>query len=167
MSELLAIGRNQITTKEEIFFESIFQNIKRFITTSQLVPIEATSSLLVPTIVTTTLDDNDDFKRTILLFPPLSPRGRFLIHKCAENFDLLKSISIGSGEKRRVVIFNPHHHHHHRKRSHVDDQKGNVKHTSSVSRRRRMSTPSPLDSPKFVYLFYDTFLCVKINNTFA
>jgi predicted RNA-binding protein Jag len=41
----------------------------------------------------------------VLIFPPLSSRYRFLIHKVVERWPKLKSCSIGSEPIRRTVVY--------------------------------------------------------------
>ena len=54
------------------------------------------------------LNDVELQKKCILVFPPLKPRARFLIHNwLSTSSPSLKTVSIGSDEERRTVIFFP------------------------------------------------------------
>ena len=47
-----------------------------------------------------------DSSTEVILLPPLSPRYRYLSHNLVQNkFPSLRSVSIGSDEKRRTVIY--------------------------------------------------------------
>ncbi|KAM6979634.1 R3H and coiled-coil domain-containing protein 1 [Aplochiton taeniatus] len=59
--------------------------------------------------VQTVLEELEEFKsndnqESVLLFPPLPSRLRFLIHKVTENYPDLASFSVGDGWCRRVVV---------------------------------------------------------------
>ncbi|XP_065648577.1 uncharacterized protein LOC101236319 isoform X1 [Hydra vulgaris] len=48
---------------------------------------------------------NSTTRKCILLFEKCLPRGRFLIHKCAELVDNVKSVSVGKEPDRRVAVY--------------------------------------------------------------
>ena len=144
MSELFttkAIQRGtQNSTKEEHFNKSICELIKRWFQ-------KKTDQFGA---------NNNDLKRSILLFPPLTPRGRFLIHKCTESFCSLKSISIGSSEDRRVVIFNNYKQRQIKNQgnsNHLNRVSGNLSENRSKLSNITMSSPSPNNSPRFIFIY--------------
>lgn len=57
--------------------------------------------------VSSTARNEGDVKRTVLVFPPLQPRGRFLIHDWlnSNNQLNLSTVSVGSGDERRTVVY--------------------------------------------------------------
>lgn len=96
MNEIFVSIGNKLKNFEETFYQSTYQAIDTF--------KKQQEAYYLTTII------NSEWKNErILIFPPLTPRGRFLIHKCAENFASLKSVSLGLCENRRVVIFCNHH----------------------------------------------------------
>lgn len=71
--------------EEEIFFTDVYERVKIFVQKNSDTYFSRSSKVLV--------------------FMPVIPRARFLIHKCTEKFPKLLSISIGTETQRRVVIY--------------------------------------------------------------
>ena len=59
---------------------------------------------IVECILTFSVEASNNKKSTVLLFPPLTARGRYLIHKCAETTSF-SSLSVGLEPHRRVVVY--------------------------------------------------------------
>ena len=59
---------------------------------------------IVECILTFNVEASSSKKNKVLLFPPLTARGRYLIHKCAETTSF-SSLSVGLEPCRRVVVY--------------------------------------------------------------
>ena len=59
---------------------------------------------IVECILTFNVEASSKKKNKVLLFPPLTARGRYLIHKCAETASF-SSLSVGLEPYRRVVVY--------------------------------------------------------------
>ena len=49
--------------------------------------------------------DRSIAERTVLVFPPFSSKGRYLVHRCVASVDGISSVSVSRGIARRVVCY--------------------------------------------------------------